>query len=349
MNPTSFSAYADILLSAAEWLETNMIVETCNTLVARQAVTHLWETMDETLFWSKLARRCAERGHENCQKSFDAEYMGEDLAYWDSMEEFFGHFTKVVGMTWDEFRQKAPFEFMPRKEWKSHHVYLEKDENGRPRGFDTPSRKCEVYLESMIELGRSGQPFSLVPLPPASKDYDPLPYYLEPHESPLDEKLAEKYPLVMTNGRIPFFHHSTLRNVPGLREMYPVPELWIHPEAAEKYEVANGDWVWVESMRGKIRAQAVVTEGINPGVVWMERFWTPETLGTKTHGWQEMNVNVLTKADAPFNDVVGTYTLRGFLVKVSKAEGPPEGVWTRPEEFRTWLPAKAGVTKEVKV
>jgi hypothetical protein len=37
-----------------------------------------------------------------------------------------------------------------------------------------------------------------------------------------------------------------------------------------------------------------------------------------------MNVNVLTKADAPFNDVVGTYTLRAFQVKVYRADGPPE-------------------------
>ena len=58
----------------------------------------------------------------------------------------------------------------------------------------------------------------------------------------------------------------------------------------------------------------------------MERFWNPETLGTKTHGWMETNVNVLTKADAPFNDVVGTYTLRAFLVKVYPAEEAPEGI-----------------------
>lgn len=344
--PTSFSAYADILLPAAEWLETDMIVETCHMLVARQAATHLWETMDETLFWSRLARRCAELGHESCQKAFDAAYMGDDLPYWDSMDEFFNHFTKAVGMTWQEMKEKAPFAFLPKEEWRTYYVYRERDPvTGKPRGFPTPSRKLEVYLESMITLGRSGKPFSAVELPPASKEYSPLPYYLEPHESPLrSDALSREYPLVMTNGRVPFFHHSTLRNIPSLREMYPVPELWIHPKAAEKYGVEDGGWTWVESQRGRIRARACVTEGINPGVVYMERFWNPETLHTKTHGWQEMNVNVLTKADAPFNDVVGTYTLRGFLVKVYRADGAPEGVWTRPEDFRTWLPAVAGAT-----
>lgn len=346
MYPTSFSAYADILLPAEEWLETDMIVETCNMLVARQAVTHLWETMDETLFWSKLAKRCAELGHENCKKAFDAEFMGEDLPYWDSMDEFFNHFTKEVGLTWKEFKEKAPFEYLPKDQWRTYYVYENIDPvSNKPQGFNTPSKKLEVYLESMIALSRTGEPFSPVELPPASKDYDPLPYFLEPHESP-NKELAKEYPLVLTNGRIPFYHHSTLRNIPSLREMYPVPELWIHPEAASTYGVSNGDWVWIESLRGKIRAKASVTEGINPGVVYMERFWNPETLNTKTHGWKEMNVNVLTKADAPFNDVVGTYTLRGFLVKIYKADGPPEGVWVKPEDFKSWLPAPSNATEE---
>ncbi|HHT17441.1 MAG TPA: molybdopterin-dependent oxidoreductase, partial [Papillibacter sp.] len=334
---TSFSAYADILLPAAEWLETDMIVETCNTLVARQAVVQLWETMDETLFWSKLAKRLAELGHEGCQKAFDPEFMGEDLAYWDSMDEFFSHFTKEVGLTWEEFKEKAPFEYMSKDEWRSYYVYLEPDENGKPKGFNTPSKKLEVYLESMITLSRTGKPFSPIDLPPASKDYEPLPYYLEPIESPNSE-LAKEYPLVYTGGRVPFYHHSTGRNIPALREIYPVPELTIHTHDAEKYEISDGDWVWIESPRGKTRTMAKVTEGIMPGVVHMERFWTPETLNTPTHGWKEMNVNVLTSAGAPYNDVVGTYTLRGFQVKVYKAEGPPEGVWQKPEEFRKWLP-----------
>lgn len=348
MYPTSFSAYADILLPAEEWLETNMIVETCNKLFARQAVTHLWETMDETLFWSRLARKCADLGHEGCQKAFDADFMGEDLAYWDSMEEFFDHFTKEVGLTWKEFAAKAPFEYLPKDEWRQYYVYAQPDEKtGKPRGFNTPSKKLEIYLESMITLGRTGQPFAAEPLPPASKDYEPLPYYLEPYESPIrDDETSREFPLVMTNGRVPFYHHGTLRNVPAMREIYPVPEIWIHPTDAKKYGIADGDWTHVASKRGQITAKACVTEGIQPGVVFMERFWNPETLNTETHGWKEMNVNVLTKSTAPFNDVVGTYTLRGFMVKVSRADGPPKGVWTKPEDFKSWLPVAGGPTKE---
>ena len=52
-----------------------------------------------------------------------------------------------------------------------------------------------------------------------------------------------------------------------------------------------------------------------------------------------MNVNVLTKNTPPFNDVVGTYTLRGFQVKISKADKGPDGVWSKPEDFKVWMPS----------
>jgi hypothetical protein len=62
-----------------------------------------------------------------------------------------------------------------------------------------------------------------------------------------------------------------------------------------------------------------------------------------------MNVNILTKNDPPYNDVAGTYTLRGFLVRVSKADGPPPGVWYKPEEFTPWLPQPSDFTQQEEV
>ncbi|MCI8595013.1 MAG: molybdopterin-dependent oxidoreductase [Oscillospiraceae bacterium] len=353
MYPTSFSAYADYLLPTTEWLETNYLQQVCNTVSIRQPVDHLYETIDECLIWSLLTQKCAELGDKDCARGFDAEYMGKDFPCWDNMTEVMEHFTKrYLNMTWDEFKEASkdgPIEYMPEEDFLHYYVYKDiRPETGKPRGFNTSTRKCELYGECFITLSRTGMPFSGEPLPPASHDYDPLPYYMEPHESPLPEcDLSKEYPLVMTNGRIPFYHHSTLRNIPWLREIYPAPELWINPETAEQYGVADGDWVWVESLRNKVRAIANVTPGIGKGVVYMERFWNPEKLNTETHGWKEMNVNLLSKSDAPYNDVVGTYTLRGYQVKVSKADGPPEGVWLEPRDFRPWLPEAMEHTPEL--
>lgn len=347
MYPTSFSAYADVLLPTTEWLESDYVVPPLNMLFVRQAVTHTYETMNETVIWAKIAKRCGELGHQACKDSFDPAKTAPEQPYWNSMEEFLDYNCKQkLGMTFKELAQKVPYEAMPISKWRKYNTYKEIDpKTGKPKGFGRPSKKVEIYGEAFIVLGRTGVPFSPYPLPPASKDYDPLPYFEEPFESPLaGSELAKEFPLVMTNGRLPFYHHGTLRNVPWIRELYPVPEISIHPTAASKYGISQGDWVNVESQRGKIKAKAYVMEGINPGVVYMERFWTPETLNTETHGWQEVNVNVLSKNDAPYNDVAGTYTLRGYLVKVSKADGPPKGVWLKPEEFKPWLPEPSDPT-----
>ena len=48
-----------------------------------------------------------------------------------------------------------------------------------------------------------------------------------------DDDTAREYPLVMTNGRVPFYHHSTLRNAAAMRELYPVPEIWDAQEMKE--------------------------------------------------------------------------------------------------------------------
>jgi len=350
MYPTSFSAYADILLPATEWLETDFVVRSMNKLFARRAVTHLWETMNETAIFPELAKRCAKLGHEDCKRSFDAKATAPEQPYFDTYDQQLDAWTdSAIKMTWKEFVEKAPVDFCPFDKWKVYYVYKQIDpKTGKPLGFGTPSKKCEVYMESMITLARTGVPLTTYPLPPASKDYDPLLYYMEPHENPKAD-IGKTYPLVMTNGRLPMFHHGTLRNIPWLREICPVPELWVHPDDAKTSGVAHGDWLWVESQRGKIQARARVTVGMAPGVVYMERFWNPEGLGTPTQGWQEMNVNILSSASPPYNDVCGTYTLRGYQVKISKAGGPPPGVWYKPEQYAAWLPQPTDATKPVEV
>jgi anaerobic selenocysteine-containing dehydrogenase len=343
MYPTSFSAMADILLPAREWLETNLPVTSLNMYFARQEVVHLWETLDETEMWAKLANRCAELGHEGFKKAFDGSALAPDLPYYLNMEDQLDQWVAPIKMTWAEFKEKQPITFAPEDEWRTYYGYLNPDpETGKPVGFRTPSKKLEIYMESLITLGRTGLPFSPIKLEPASKDYEPLPYYMEPAESPLSTpELAKQYPFVLTSGRLPFFHHGTLRNIPWLREMYPVPQLWINPESAASVGIADGDWAWIESQRGKIRAKAWVTPGIPPKVVYMERFWYPELpeKDPSMYGWRESGVNVLTKNDPPYNPEFGTYTLRGFQVKVSKApEGAPAGIWQNPKDFKPWLP-----------
>lgn len=349
--PTSFSAYSDLLLPATEWLETDGIFNVLNKSVIRQAVTHTWETLNEANLWIRLAKRFAEDGDTAFQNAFDPEKTFPEQAYEETQKKMVDTNCETgLGITFEEFAEKSPVEICSMEDYRQYYQYKKIDATtGKPYGFSTPSKKVEIYGEAFVTLGRTGTPYATYPLPPASKDYEPLPNYIEPSESPLEENdLAKRFPLVMTGGRLPINHHSTLRNVPWLRELSPVAEIWIHPKAASEYGISHGDWVWVESLRGKTQAKAFVTTGINPGTVYMERFWNPETLNSKTHGWREMNVNILSKSDPPYDDVCGTTVLRGFLVSVTKADGPPKGIWTKPEDFSSWLPNPSDQEQEVK-
>jgi len=60
-----------------------------------------------------------------------------------------------------------------------------------------------------------------------------------------------------------------------------------------------------------------------------------------------MGVNVLARSQGSYNGVFGTYALRGYLVKISRAEGPPEVVWVEPESFKPWRPKSYEPTEDL--
>ena len=93
-----------------------------------------------------------------------------------------------------------------------------------------------------------------------------------------------------------------------------------------------------------------VTAAIAKGVVYQERFWAPELLDSDdpAQAYKVMNINVLTKNDPPYNPEYGTYTLRGFQVKVSPSDDEIlKSVWIEPEQFQPWMPAPSDKTEDV--
>lgn len=356
MYPTSMSVEAaDIILPTAEWLETAYISERMNVMLIRKDITHLYEAVDETMIWSWLAFAMAQRGNERFKMAVDpsvAVQKGQPLsAYWRTYDEYKDYIAAFVGpsydpprpgMTWAEFEASAPEPWMTTEKWKNtYQNYQTLDpETGKPVGFGTQSKKCEAYLEQFVILSRTGRVFGRDDLqyeyPPASEDYSPIVYYTEPDESPLTDT---EYPYCLTEGRLPMYHHGTLRNVPYIREIYPVAQTLINPATAKEIGVETDDWVQLESRRGKTHGQVMVTEDIAPGVIFQERFWNPELLDSAdpSQAWRAMNINVLTRNDGPFNPEYGTYTLRGFQIRVTKSE-KPEGIWMKPTDFEPWMP-----------
>ena len=208
-----------------------------------------------------------------------------------------------------------------------------------------------MYCESNTILGRTGFPWSQcfeeknLVLEPASKDYEPLCYYKEPAESPLTDT---EYPLVLTEGRLPMYHHGTLRNIPYLREIYPRARD-VDP-SRRRGDLRRGGRPVVHHRQPPRRdaRQGARYHGHRQGRHLPGALLAPELLDTDPErAYRVMNINVLTKNDEPYNPEYGTYTLRGFQVKVTPDAAAPEGVWTEPEQFEPWMPQPSDPTEEV--
>ncbi|MDO8723397.1 MAG: molybdopterin dinucleotide binding domain-containing protein [Syntrophales bacterium] len=211
--------------------------------------------------------------------------LGERLGFErpKSYEDYINNeILKPAGMTYQDL-QKEPFYY--RKEFQKY----------KKRGFLTHSGKYELYSTYMERMG-----------------FEPLPTYVEPLETPVSlPSLARKYPLTAIDFRKHMYFHSRWRECAEIRKLCPEPTLEMNPEDAEKYGIADGDMVIVESPRGKIELRAEITEDIKKGVVGTEAGWSDPA-----------NYNMLTGDSVYHRDpVLGGGLMRGFLCRVVKKEG----------------------------
>lgn len=136
---------------------------------------------------------------------------------------------------------------------------------------------------------------------------DILPFHTEPPESPVSTpELTERYPLVLTTGfRSYEFFHSEHRQLPTMREFHRWPYVQIHPRTAEKYSVKEGEWIWLENLRGRMKQKVLLTEGIREDTVMAEHaWWFPEREAAEPslYGVFDSNVNMLTQNCVPGNN-----------------------------------------------
>ena len=168
-------------------------------------------------------------------------------------------------------------------------------------GFPTSTGKFEFASKALEGMG-----------------YDPLPQFREPGESPYSTpELFKEYPLVMTSGyRQPFYFLGQYRNIPWLRSFMEYPTAQIHPDTAAKYGVKDGDWVWIESARGRIRQKIRVFPGILRGVLMATaNCFYPEEPPKGYHGLFISNPNVLT-SNNHLDPMYGSPDLTCLLCKV---------------------------------
>ena len=95
----------------------------------------------------------------------------------------------------------------------------------------------------------------------------------------------------------------------------------IHPDTAADLGIKDGDQVYIENPRGRIKQTATLSEDVHPRVVNVAYgWWFPEMGANEVYGWEEANINVLTDDSPPYSPEIGSPTMRGFVCRISKAE-----------------------------
>ena len=219
-----------------------------------------------------------------------AHRVGQGEDWWDTFEGGLDYILEPMGITWQEFK---------KMDYLRGNVIYQKY---KTKGFSTPTGKFELASTLLEKWG-----------------YDPLPQFREPPESPVrTPELAKGYPYILITGmRQPGFFHSANRQVPWLRELHSEPTVEIHPETAKKEGINEGDWVVIESPRGKVRQRAKLTEGINPRVVGAQHAWWFPEKKAPGHGWDESNINILTdNAYEACDPAMGATSVRVLLCKI---------------------------------
>lgn len=221
----------------------------------------------------------------------------EEYWPWKTLEEAYDYRLEPLGLTFKDFIRKGRYLHVKTKYRKY-----------KKTGFGTPTGKVELHSTVLEHLG-----------------YDPLPAYIESKETIVSNpKLAEKFPLTLiTGGRVREYYHSEWRQVEPVRKFHPFPIVQMHPNTARKYGIKDGDWIWIETARGRAKQMAKITDIVPENIVHAEHgWWYPELLGKEPlHHVFEPNINLVTDDDpSSCNQIIGSWPLRTALCKIYKAE-----------------------------
>jgi anaerobic selenocysteine-containing dehydrogenase len=272
---TDTARMADIVLPAASDLETEDLRATYfdhNSLPllvkSNKVIEPIGKCMEDWKIWAEVGRR-----------------MGyAEFFPWNTSDELLKEMLEPSNITLDLLNENPGGIIYSEKKLQ---YYLND-------GFKTPSKKVEIYSETMDKLG-----------------YDPIPTFHEPLESPGSRPdLVQDYPFVfMAGSRTKGYTHSRFREIESLKRLYPNPLIEINTETAESLGIKKGDLVRVASPRGHVKANVKLTQNVPPKLIVLLSGWSNET---------GANANCLTDNEA-VDPVSGFPEYRALLCNVAKA------------------------------
>lgn len=213
-----------------------------------------------------------------------AKRVGLREYFWEDVDECLDYLLEPFGLNFESFRNIMVLDASrDRKKYKQ-------------KGFRTRSGKVEIYSGLMEKWG--------VP---------PLPEYTAPVIT------NTQYPYLLTSFKEQPFFHTSLRNIPALRKLSPLPAMQIHPDLARTLGLVEGDMALIETETGSIQQHVKLNESIDPRVLYTDYgWWVSETGNQDPYGWQESNINILTDDTSSIEPLIGTTMQRGIRCNIRR-------------------------------
>ncbi len=210
-----------------------------------------------------------------------AKRLGHGEHFWDHEEDALDEFVKDSGFDYEDMKHKRVLH--SKVEYKKH-------------DYRTPSGKVEISSQRAAEFG-----------------YSAVPRWREMLAVP---NLSDEYPLLLTNAKEDVYMGSGYKHVASLRVMKSEPFVEIHPDTARSLNLRDGDMVDIETDKGRIAQRLAYNRDLDRRIVVASfGWWFPERPGDLS-GWDESNINVLTRSEPPYDPGIGTFEIRGLPCRV---------------------------------
>ncbi len=143
----------------------------------------------------------------------------------------------------------------------------------------------QIYSEPLQRFRMAGEGRYAGPQPADEEDkrrlalyFDPLPIWYAPLEqSPIDES---RFCFHAITQRPMMMYHAWDSQNAWLRQLLSHNHLYMNAQTAHSLNLADDDWVWVESRNGRIRCQLRTMEGVEANTVW-----TWNAVGKQSGAW----------------------------------------------------------------
>jgi anaerobic selenocysteine-containing dehydrogenase len=297
MNPTA--ELADIVLPVASAFEREALKIGFEVSEAAQSLVQM------------RPRVVAPRGEARADTEivFDlACRLGLGAHFWDGdIDAAYRYQLQPSGVSLETLRETSAGVRVPLQ---TRYRKFAEQKDGAARGFATPTRKIELYAETMLTHG-----------------YPPLPEYEEPLVGPVSRPdLLERFPLILTCAKHTLFCESQHRGLPSLRRHAVDPEVELHPAAAAARGIVAGDWVYIETPEGRVRARARMNDSLDPNVACGQHGWwqaCPEigAPGYDPFGPDGANLNLII-GNTAIDPVSGSVPHRAYLCEIRRVADP---------------------------